>query len=162
MTSHPQTRPETITCLADYLPRQRIHPYARTETTDELLRTLTHGLHAEGTISDPDTFTQTLHTRLAHGPTGFHGIALLAARSRTITTPAAAFARIPRNLTWPSADDHTIHDVFLLAVLHRLIDTGCIQTYAVLARHTAHPGFRRMLSASRTTDELYELFRLIR
>ncbi|KWT60970.1 hypothetical protein ADL21_15835 [Streptomyces albus subsp. albus] len=126
------------------------------------METLTHDLHAAGTISNPRTFTRALHTRLTHGTHGFHGIALLPTRSRTVNAPAAAFARIPPALSWQGVDRHPIHDVFLLVAPRTPENTGYVQAYSTLARHTAHAGFRRMLTAARTTDELYELFRLIR
>lgn len=105
------TSPRT---LADYLPKQQIHPHAQAITANELLETLTHDLHAAGTISDPHTFTRALHTCLTHGTHGFHGIALLTTRNRTVNTPAAAFARISPDLAWHGADNHQIRDVFLL------------------------------------------------
>ncbi len=99
---------------------------------------------------------------MTQGANGFHGIALLTARSRAVNGPAAAFARVPSELGWRGADDRPVRDVFLLAAPRKLRDAGCVRAYSVLARHTAHPGFRRMLAAARTTDDLYDLFRLIR
>ncbi|KAA6213353.1 PTS sugar transporter subunit IIA [Streptomyces albofaciens JCM 4342] len=160
--TRPQAPPRIRAALADYLPEQRIHPHARATTTHELLRSLTRDLHAAGTISNPHTFTRALHTRLAHTPHGFHGIALLTARTRTVNTPAAAFARITPELTWRGADNRPVRDVFVLTAPYKLKDTGSIQAYSILARHTAHPGFRHLLAGARTADELYALFSLIR
>ncbi|MEN2422563.1 PTS sugar transporter subunit IIA [Streptomyces rimosus] len=162
MTRHPQAWPGTPTSLADYLHKQRIHPCVQAASTDELLRTLARSLHAAGTISVPHTLARAARTRLTQGSKGFHGIALLPTRSRTVNTPAAAFARIPPALAWQGDDRHPIHDVFLLVAPRTPKNTGYVQAYSTLARHTAHAGFRRMLAAARTTDELYELFRLIR
>ncbi|MFI9226927.1 PTS sugar transporter subunit IIA [Streptomyces rimosus] len=154
------TSPRT---LADYLPKQQIHPHAQAITANELLETLTHDLHAAGTISNPHTFTRALHTCLTHGTHGFYGIALLTTRNRTVNTPAAAFARISPELAWHGADNHQIRDVFLLTAPHKpKPHPGCLQAYSTLARHTAHAGFRRMLAGARTAEELYELFCLIR
>ncbi|KOU01193.1 hypothetical protein ADK86_12835 [Streptomyces sp. NRRL F-5755] len=127
------------------------------------MKILTHDLHAAGTISHPRTFTRALHTCLTHGTHGFHGIALLTARNRTVNTPAAAFARISPELAWHGADNHQVRDIFLLTAPHKpKPHPNYTQAYSTLARHTAHAGFRRMLAAARTADELYELFRLIR
>ncbi|KOG51599.1 hypothetical protein ADK76_35400 [Streptomyces griseoflavus] len=127
------------------------------------MKILTHDLHAAGTISNPRTFTRALHTCLTHGTHGFHGIALLTTRNRTVNTPAAAFARVSPELAWHGADNHQVRDIFLLTAPHKpKPHPNHTQAYSTLARHTAHAGFRRMLAAARTADELYELFRLIR
>ncbi|WP_030020794.1 PTS sugar transporter subunit IIA [Streptomyces monomycini] len=148
--------------LADYLDKQRIHPRAQAATRDELLEALAGGLHTAGALGDVRAFVRAVRLRTAQGANGFHGIALLSARSRAVNAPAAAFARVPAELDWRGADDRPVRDVFLLAAPRKLRDTRCVQAYSVLARHTAHPGFRNMLTAARTTDDLYELFRLIR
>ncbi|MFH8409857.1 PTS sugar transporter subunit IIA [Streptomyces sp. NPDC018019] len=160
--NRPQAWAGSTTSLADYVDERRIHPHARAATKDSLLEFLVHGLHAAGTVSDPRAFTCAVRVRMTQGANGFHGIALLTARSRTVNAPAAAFARVSQELDWRGADDHPVRDVFLLAAPHHLKDPGCVQAYSVLARHTAHPGFRRMLTEARTTDDLYDLFRLIR
>ncbi|MEV5596668.1 PTS sugar transporter subunit IIA [Streptomyces sp. NPDC052496] len=148
--------------LADYLDKKRIHPRAQAATKDELLAFLAGGLHTAGALCDPRAFVCAVRLRMTQGTNGFHGIALLAARSRAVSGPAAAFARVPAELGWRGADGRPVHDVFLLAAPRRLRDAGCVQAYSVLARHTAHPGFRRLLAAARTTDDLYDLFRFIR
>ncbi|WP_078897669.1 PTS sugar transporter subunit IIA [Streptomyces rimosus] len=158
MTSHPQTRPQSTTPLADYLPKQRIHLHAQVNTKGEALQLLTRGLHTADAVAAP----RAARIRLPQGTNGFHGIAILPIRSRMLDAPAAAFARIPPHLSWQGTDHHPIRDVFLLVVPQTLMNTDCLQAYSTLARHTAHAGFRRMLAAARTIDELYELFGLIR
>ncbi|WP_206503603.1 PTS sugar transporter subunit IIA [Streptomyces chrestomyceticus] len=148
--------------LADYLDKRHIHPRAQAATRDELLESLAGGLHAAGALGDVRAFVRAVRLRMTQGANGFHGIALLAAQNRAVNGPAAAFARIPPELGWRGADDRPVRDVFLLAAPRKLRDTDCARAYSVLARHTAHPGFRRMLAAARTTDDLYDLFRLIR
>ncbi|MFD7667186.1 PTS sugar transporter subunit IIA [Streptomyces sp. NPDC059788] len=150
------------TCLADYLDPRRIHPRLPAATKDELLASLAGGLHTAGVLRDARAFVRAVRPRMTRGASGFHGIALLSARGRSVVGPAAAFARVPADLGWRGADGRAVRDVFLLAAPHRLRDTGCVQAYAVLARHTAHPGFRRLLAAARTTDDLHDLFRLVR
>ncbi|MFH8344003.1 PTS sugar transporter subunit IIA [Streptomyces sp. NPDC018045] len=148
--------------LADYLDKRRVHPRAQAATKDELLAYLAGGLDTAGALWDVRAFVCAVRLRMTQGTNGFHGIALLTARSRAVSGPAAAFARVPAELDWRGADGRPVRDVFLLAAPHKLRDTGCVHAYSVLARHTAHPGFRRMLTEARTTDDLYDLFRLIR
>ncbi|MFI0264663.1 PTS sugar transporter subunit IIA [Streptomyces sp. NPDC017056] len=107
-------------------------------------------------------FASAVRRRMSGGATGFHGIALLTARSRSVSAPAAAFARVPARLGRRGADGRPVSDVFVLAVPKRLRDPRPAQVFSLLARHSAHPGFRRLLRAAHTTDDLYELFRLVR
>ncbi|GCD34115.1 hypothetical protein OEIGOIKO_01840 [Streptomyces chrestomyceticus JCM 4735] len=101
--------------LADYLDKRHIHPRAQAATRDELLESLAGGLHAAGALGDVRAFVRAVRLRMTQGANGFHGIALLAAQSRAVNGPAAAFARIPPELGWRGADDRPVRDVFLLA-----------------------------------------------
>lgn len=148
--------------LADYVGRRRIHPRAHATTRDDLLASLALGLHAAGAVSDARAFASAVRRRMSRGATGFHGIALLAARSRAVSAPAAAFARVPARLGWRGTDGRPVSDVFVLAVPKKLQDPRAAQVFSLLARHSAHPGFHRLLRAAHTTDDLYELFRLVR
>ncbi len=174
------TRPEPARPKHDPLPNPPSSPTPNPRSPRRLLTRTTHspprpGHHHPRTPAIPHTRPSRrgnhlqpshLHSRTAHPP-GPHPPRLprhrlLTARTRTVNTPAAAFARITPELTWRGADNRPVRDVFVLTAPYKLKDTGSIQAYSILARHTAHPGFRHLLAGARTADELYALFSLIR
>jgi PTS system fructose-specific IIC component len=122
----------------------------------EIVRALTGLLADAGRVDDIDVFVEAVLAREALGPTVLPGgIALPHARSKAVTTPSVAVARLPEPATF-RADTDPVRLVLLIAGLGD-DPAGYLQVLSKIATACVKHAFVDELLRVRTAEEMAEL-----
>ena len=124
---------------------------------DAATRRLAELMHAEGRVTDLDTFLADVTAREAQMPTGLEGgIGIPHARSEAVTQPTVAFGRSAAGVDY-GASDGPAHLIFLIAAPAGGGDEH-LKVLAALARRLVHASFKEALMQAADAQDVVDLF----
>ena len=124
---------------------------------DAATRRLAELMHAEGRVTDLDTFLADVTAREAQMPTGLEGgIGIPHARSQAVTQPTVAFGRSGAGVDY-GASDGPAHLIFLIAAPAGGGDEH-LKVLAALARRLVHASFKEALMQAADAQDVVDLF----
>ena len=124
---------------------------------DAATRRLAELMHAEGRVTDLDTFLADVTAREAQMPTGLEGgIGIPHARSEAVTQPTVAFGRSAAGVDY-GASDGPAQLIFLIAAPAGGGDEH-LKVLAALARRLVHASFKEALMQAADAQDVVDLF----
>ena len=124
---------------------------------DGATRRLAELMHAEGRVTDLDTFLADVTAREAQMPTGLEGgIGIPHARSSAVTEPTVAFGRSASGVDY-GASDGPAQLIFLIAAPSGGGDEH-LKVLAALARRLVHASFKEALLQASDAQGVVDLF----
>ncbi|TCS83846.1 PTS sugar transporter subunit IIA [Tepidibacillus fermentans] len=132
------------------------------EATDkkDVISKMANKMAQAGYISDVNLYTEAVFTREEKGSTGIgFQVAIPHGKSKGVSKPGLAFARLAQPTEWQSLDGQPVSMVFLIAVPEEQAGNEHLQILAALSRKLIHEEFRNQLMSAKTAQEVLSLIK---
>ncbi|WP_166246519.1 PTS sugar transporter subunit IIA [Paenibacillus turpanensis] len=129
---------------------------------EAVIRSMIDGLDAAGAISDKEAYLNAVLTRETTGSTGIgFGVAIPHGKSKGVSKPALAFAKLQQPVDWASLDGNPVTAVFMIAVPEEAAGNEHLQILIAISRKLIDDQFRSQLMQVSSSKELMDLLETI-
>ena len=148
--------------LTNLLKEETILLPIEVQTKAECIDKLAESMAKAGSVTDKLSYIETVLTREKIGSTGIgFGVAIPHGKSKGVTTPSLAFARLSRPVEWQSLDGNPVSIVFLIAVPEENVGNEHLQILIAISRKLMHEDFRNQLFNAQSPKEVLEILQNI-
>lgn len=129
---------------------------------EECLNALIDSMQKEGYVSDKAAYLNDVFERETKGSTGVgFGVAIPHGKSKGISTPGLAFARLSRPVDWNSLDGKPVEIVFLIGVPEKDVGNEHIKILVAISRKLIHEEFRKQLLEAESSEDILTVLKSI-
>jgi fructose PTS system EIIA component len=144
--------------LRDLLSEQTIDLTLTAQNREDAIRKMAALLEQTGAVTDSADYVQKVLDREQTGSTGIgFGVSIPHGKSKGVSRPGLAFARLEQPLEWEAMDDKPVDTVFLIAVPEEKAGDEHLKILSSLSRKLIHEDFRQQLRDASTPAELLDV-----
>lgn len=122
---------------------------------DECIKKMVDRLVGAGFVTDAKPYVDAVLNRETTGSTGIgFGVAIPHGKSKGVTAPGLAFARLSNPVDWNAMDGKPVSMVFLIAVPEEQAGNEHLKILVALSRRLIHQEFRDQLAAAETPQDI--------
>jgi PTS system fructose-specific IIA component len=144
--------------LTSLLKNETIQLQLNAGSRDECIEKMVDSLVGAGFVTDAKSYVDAVITRESTGSTGIgFGVAIPHGKSKGVSSPGLAFARLSNPVDWNSMDGKPVSMVFLIAVPEEQAGNEHLKILVALSRKLIHQDFRDQLAGAESAQDIINI-----